>query len=77
MKADKQSENLANAIILQAIDDWKDCIKNEKGEYEHPKDKSVNRKEIERFFRSEWFTTLSDVDPEYIIELLKRTEERS
>lgn len=45
-------ENLANAIILQAVKDYKS-----------------NSKECERFFRSEWFKVLTNVDPDYIIKL--------
>lgn len=67
-------KNLANAIILQAIQDWKDCKKNEKGEFVHPKDGKTTRKEIELFFRSDWFKALTDIDAEYIIRMLHEAE---
>lgn len=57
-------ELLANAIILQAVRD-----------YRHTYSPQV-RAEIKRFFRSEWFRTLTRVDGEMIIARLEneRTE---
>ena len=53
-------ENLANAIILQAVKDYRLT------------DDEQQLQEIERFFRSGWFGALSKVDPEFLIkELLK------
>ena len=53
-------ENLANAIILQAVKDYRLT------------DDEQQLQEIERFFRSGWFGVLSKVDPEFLIkELLK------
>lgn len=59
-------ENLANAIILQAVKDYQmalKCLKN------NPKDKVSlsDKNEIERFFRSQWFTALTKVDGEMLI----------
>ena len=47
-------ENLANAIILQAVEDWYNGT-------------SENRNAINAFFRSAWFSMLTDTDPEYLI----------
>lgn len=57
-------ELLANAIILQAVRD-----------YRHTYSPQV-RAEIKRFFRSEWFRALTRVDGEMIIARLEneRTE---
>ena len=77
MKTDKRFENLANAIILQAVSDWRECRKDDNGEYRHPRDTKVSREEIKTFFRSEWFTCLSQADPEFIIDFLEREEKRS
>lgn len=53
-------EELANAIILQAVKDYR--LTDDERELQ----------EIERFFRSGWFGVLSKVDPEFLIkELLK------
>ncbi len=53
-------ENLANAIILQAVKDYRLT------------DDEQELQEIERFFRSGWFGVLSKVDPEYLIRHLRK-----
>jgi len=53
---------LANAIILQAVKDYRDA--------EMPQAKSA----IIRFFRSEWFKTLTNLDPEVLIDNLKKED---
>ena len=57
-------ELLANAIILQAVKDYRHTYSPQ------------CRAEIKRFFRSEWFRALTRVDGEMIIERLEneRTE---
>ena len=52
-------ENLANAIVLSAVRDYR---------------KSTSKDEIqsiERFFRSEWFSVLTSVDAEFLIRTLR------
>ena len=57
---------LADAIILQAVDDYRKALRG----------KNKERKcEIESFFRSKWFTVLSEANPETIIYKLKREAE--
>ena len=51
-------EELANAIILQAVKDYR--LTDDERELQ----------EIERFFRSGWFGVLSKVDPEFLIKEL-------
>ena len=53
-------ENLANAIILQAVKDYR--LTDDERELQ----------EIERFFRSGWFGVLSKVDPEFRIKELRK-----
>jgi len=53
-------ENLANAIILQAVKDYR--LTDDERELQ----------EIERFFRSGWFGVLSKVDPEFLIKKLRK-----
>lgn len=57
---DKNYEDLANAIIIQAVKD-----------YRRTKSPQV-RNEIKRFFKSEWFTMLSNVDGDVILKKLER-----
>ena len=60
-------EGLAAAIILQAVKDYRKALKKkERGQ----------KRECERFFRSQWFVILSDVDGESLIELLRKEEIR-
>lgn len=56
----KPYENLANAIILQAVKDYRLT------------DDEQQLQEIERFFRSGWFGVLSKVDPEFLIKELRK-----
>lgn len=63
-------EELANAIILQAVKDYRDAV--ERLRYT-PGDKSAqhDKRSIERFFRSEWFSILSDLNGELLLKKLK------
>lgn len=63
-------ENLANAIILQAVKDYRVALKCLKV---NPRNKTAlaDKEEIERFFRSEWFSVLTSVDGEMLIRSLQ------
>ena len=63
-------EMLANAIVLRAVRDYRDSLKKLK---KHPKNKSAlyTKREVERFFRSDWYASLTAIDPEMLIEKLK------
>ena len=70
-------ENLGNAIIQQAVVDWLACTDKDKdGKRVHPHDSRINREEIEKFFHSQWFGTLSKVDPDWLIEKLKAIDKK-
>jgi hypothetical protein len=64
-------ENLANAIILQAIKDYRTALKCLKANLRN-RVASADRNEIERFFRSQWFSVLTDVDGESLIRSLTK-----
>lgn len=57
-------ENLAQAIIVQAVKDYRLT------------DDEQELAEIERFFRSGWFGVLSKVDPEYLIKKLRKEKQK-
>ena len=57
-------EELANAIVLQAVKDYRLT------------DDEAKLAEIERFFRSGWFGVLSKVDPEYLIRNLRKEKSK-
>ena len=54
-------QNLANAIIIQACEDYKT------GE--------ITDYSFEHFCRSEWFSILTKVDPEYLIKKMDKERE--
>lgn len=60
---------LANAIILQAVKDYRDAIKKlSRGRVN--KDAEIKKQEILNFFRSDWFSVLTEIDPEMLIRKL-------
>jgi len=63
-------ERLTNAIILQAVADYRTTLKKVKA---HPKNRKAidETMEIERFFRSGWYCQLLSVDGEYLIKRLR------
>lgn len=64
-------QNLANAIVLSAVKDWRAAVKKLKKRPKH--ELSLQMKaECERFFLSEWFETLTSVDGEVILKKLKQ-----
>ena len=63
-------ERLANAVVLQAVSDYRVALKKIKA---HPKNREAISEalEIEKFFRSGWYSQLTDVDGEYLIRRLQ------
>ncbi|MBQ6025961.1 MAG: hypothetical protein IJL20_10175 [Lachnospiraceae bacterium] len=68
--AEDPYERLANAIVLQAVSDYRTALKKIKA---HPKNREAISEalEIENFFRSGWYSILTDVDGEYLIRRLQ------
>ena len=68
--AEDPYERLANAIILQAVTDYRSVLKKIR---RNPKNKdSVDEAlRIESFFRSGWYSQLTAVDGEYLIRRLQ------
>ncbi len=62
-------ENLTNAIILRAVDDYRDALKR-LASFPHDRDNRRTKAEVERFFHSGWFSTLTTLDPEVLIKKL-------
>ena len=63
-------EELANAIILQAVKDYSDALKKIK-KYGKDKDAENTKRECETFFRSGWYHALTQVDGEMLISALQ------
>ena len=57
-------QELANAIVLQAVKDYR------------LHDNEQELASIERFFRSDWFSVLTNVDPETLITKLRKEKVR-
>lgn len=62
-------ERLANAIVLKAVKDYRHALKRLK-KYPENEDALYTKFEVERFFRSDWYTLLTTVDPETLIKRL-------
>ena len=61
-------EDLANAIILQAVKDYRMALKSLKANSRN----RAAQAEIERFFRSQWYSALTDVKGEMLIRSLQK-----
>lgn len=75
-------EQLADAIVLRACDDYRVAVLDAR---RRPKDKrQQKRKEVaafemeklEHFFRSDWFSLLSDLDGDYLIKEIRKQAKR-
>lgn len=60
---------LANAIILQAVKDYRGALKALK---KRPRSETakISKQEVERFFRSDWYLQLTSLDPEMLMQKL-------
>lgn len=61
-------QELANAIVLQAVEDYRNALDGKGCEHKPPE---IVITEIEKFFRSDYYRTLTRVNGEYLIEQLK------
>lgn len=61
--------NLANAIILQAVKDYRTVLVH-LSRFPNNIDSKKIKKEVEIFFRSDWYRALTDVDGEMLIRKL-------
>ena len=66
-------ENLANAIVLQAVKDWRSAVRKLKKRPRYDPAKQM-KEECETFFLSEWFEQLTEVDGRYLLRKLKQEE---
>ena len=60
--------DLANAIVLQAVEDYRNAL-NGRSYNRYSPDRVII--ELENFFHSEYYQTLTKVNGDYLIELLK------
>ena len=67
---DSGYENLANGIIVQACKDYRDALKKLKRNPKHRESLFV-KKDVEEFFRSDWFDVLTTLDGEMVIKKIR------
>lgn len=59
-------ENLANAIVLLAVKDYKSALRR-LGRNPNNQDAQGTKERLERFFFSQWYEVLTDLDPNRLI----------
>lgn len=64
-------EDLANAIILRAAEDYR-IIYRQANILSGGKSTRAEVRELERFFRSDWFKVLTSIDGEFLIRELRK-----
>ncbi|PPK44983.1 MULTISPECIES: hypothetical protein [Clostridium] len=62
--------NLANAIILQAVKDYRSALKALK-KYPYSVEGNKVKSNVERFFRSKWYSELTTIDGNMLIKELR------
>ena len=62
---------LANAIVIQAVKDYRNALKTLKRYPRYEPAKKVVA-EVEEFFRSEWYRTLTSVDADMLMTKIRR-----
>ena len=67
---DRAYHDIANAIIVQAVEDYRNALKGISYEPNVPAEFICQR--LERFFRSQWYRTLTNVSGEYLIEQINK-----
>lgn len=63
-------QNLANAIVAQAAQDYLSALKKLK---KNPRNRMAmdEAMQLEKFFHSGWYEILTDIDPDYMIRKLR------
>lgn len=64
--------DLAIAIIKQAADDYRKALDGKTYSENPKKDSEWVKREVEKFFHSPWYRTLTKVDGDFLIEQLHR-----
>ena len=66
-------EDLSNAIILQAVKDYRSALS---GRDVNGRDSKSVIEECERFFQSEWFNSLTKIDCKYLMKNIRKEFEK-
>jgi len=63
-------ENLAHAIIRQAVYDYRDALKKLKKDEKDIK-ALATKSEVEQFFHSKWYGILTGIDADFVLERVR------
>lgn len=72
---DEAYQNLANAIILQAVKDFRRCIKVVKRNTRNKEKAIEEMREIVAFIKSPYFKTLTNLEPSILLKKLQQEVE--
>ena len=66
-------KNLAAAIVINAVNDYRKALRKLR---KYPDNEAAlsEKRELERFFRSNWCSMLSDIDGDVIINKIQQME---
>lgn len=64
-------ENLANGIVLRAVEDYRDALRDLRVNPSYP-DALRTVSDVERFFHSGWFSVLTSLDGVVLMERLRK-----
>ena len=67
-----QYENIANAIVIQACKDYRRAYRRYLRRYRCTGTPDAELTELEAFFRSTWYRSLSALDGEYIMDRIRK-----
>lgn len=70
-ESDNPYANLANAIVLQAVKDFRKCIKVVKRNGQNKEQAIKGMREIVGFIKSPWFRVLTNLDPQILLKKLQ------
>ena len=68
-------ENLANAIVMQAVKDYR-MARHKLRKRPKNADAKVMLADCERFFLSDWFETLTNVNGEIVLKKLQQEDDK-
>lgn len=72
---DEAYQNLANAIIIRAVKDFRRCLKVAKKNNRNKETAIKEMKEIVEFIKSPWFRTLTSLEPSVLLKKLQQEVE--
>ncbi len=71
-KENRQYEELANAIVVEACKDYRRALRKLE---KKPRDKESlsTKRDCEKFFKGKWFKSLTNLDGQKLMEMLRKS----